>query len=504
MIGKVYLIGAGPGDPGLITVKGLEVLRKADVIVYDHLASETLLNETRPEAEWLDAGKFAGNHHMKQDEIENVMIDRAKQGKMVARLKGGDPFIFGRGGEEAVALSAAGVPFEVIPGVSSFYAAAAYAGIPVTHRKAASSFHVITGHEDPAKESSVLDYATLAQEEGTLVFLMGLSRIGTICRMLIENGKNPSAQAAVIASGTTSRQRCITAPLQDIAEYTKQEGIRPPAVLMVGEVVSLQPKIAWQQQGPLSGRRILVTASGAIAGRLGKMITDFGGEPVLLSLIDVKLLENICLKSVLEQAEARAWLVFTSRNGVQLFFEQMKKEKIDLRLLGGKRIAVIGNGTAKALEAHGFYADLIPEAACSDSLAEALCRKVKKDQAGAQVLMFRAEGASAVLSEKLQKAGIRYVDTALYRTEHQLKKAALLGQLLDDVDAVTFCSASAVDAFCGMTEGREQLPKIVCIGPVTAGAVRKKGMQADASAGKYDLNGLVQSLCDIMNKEKLK
>lgn len=255
MTGKVYLIGAGPGDPGLITLKGLEVLQKADVIVYDHLASETLLNAAGPEAEWLDAGKFAGNHHMKQDEIENVMIDRAKQGKMVARLKGGDPFIFGRGGEEALALSAAGVPFEVVPGVSSSYGAAAYAGIPVTHRKVASSFHVITGHEDPTKGNSVLDYATLAKEEGTLVFLMGLSHIDTICRMLIENGKNPFTPAAVIASGTTSRQRCVTAALQDIAECTKQEGIRPPAILMVGDVVSLQPQIAWQEQGPLSGRK---------------------------------------------------------------------------------------------------------------------------------------------------------------------------------------------------------------------------------------------------------
>lgn len=248
--------------------------------------------------------------------------------------------------------------------------------------------------------------------------------------------------------------------------------------------------------------KILVTASGAIAGRLGKMIAALGGEPALLSLIDVKLLENICLKQVLEQAEDKAWLVFTSRNGVQLFFEQMKKEKMDLRLLGGKKIAVIGIGTAKALEANGLYADLIPEEACSDSLAEALCSEIKKDQAEAQVLMFRAEEASPVLSEKLQKAGIDYVDTALYRTECQWKKAAMLRQLLDDVDAVTFCSASAVDAFCSMAERCEQLSKIVCIGPVTAKAVSEKGMRVDAAAGKYDLNGLVQSLCAIMNTEK--
>ncbi|MGN0203388.1 MAG: uroporphyrinogen-III C-methyltransferase [Coprococcus sp.] len=502
MTGMVYLIGAGPGDAGLITVKGLEALRRADVIVYDHLASESLLNETRPEAEWINAGKYAGNHRMKQGEIEQVLIERAKQGLQVARLKGGDPFIFGRGGEEALALSAAGIPFIVIPGVSSSYAAAAYAGIPVTHRRVASSFHVITGHEDPTKESSSLDYETLAREEGTLVFLMGLSRIRDICRMLIEHGKDPFTPSAVIASGTTARQQCIIAPLNEIADKTEKDGIRPPAILLVGNVAGLQPQVEWKKRGPLTGQRILVTATKAMAGRLGQLISSLGGEPVLLSLIEVRLIENLNIKPVLSQAPAGGWIVFTSRNGVQMFFEQMKNEQVDIRLLGDKKIAAMGSGTKRALEDYGYYADLIPEQSCSESLAEALCREIVQNRTDEQtaeqpkVLMFRAQEASGVLCTALDRAGIHYVDIPLYVTERQWKKAGLLNQILENVDVVTFCSASAVDAFHAMTKGQEIKGKTICIGPVTAKAACERGIRVDGQAEKYDLGGLIQCMCD--------
>lgn len=494
--GKVYLIGAGPGDTGLISMKGVEALRKADVIVYDHLASPSLLNETKDESEWIDAGKFAGHHRMRQSEIEQLLIVKAMSGCIVARLKGGDPFVFGRGGEEALALTAAGIDYEVIPGVSSAYSAPAYAGIPITHRGKASSFHVITGHEDPTKENSSLDYHILAKEEGTLVFLMGLSRLRQISERLIENGKNPQTPAAVIASGTTARQRCITADLDRIAETTEKADIQPPAILVVGDVVSLKEEVDWHQRGPLSGKKILVTATGIIAEPLAERIRELGGEPVVMSLISVKAEKMYGLKEVLVRPGKR-WLVFTSRNGVRFFFEQMKKEQIDIRSLGDSRIAVMGAGTRRELENWGCYADLMPEQSCSESLAKALCENAQYDE---EICLFRAEEASDILTKRLREKGFFVVDTPMYHTEKMWKKTALLREVLEDVDAVTFCSASAVRAFYGMTKGKPLTAKTVCIGPVTAEAAEKAGISIDKIAGQYDLEGLTAALCAILSE----
>lgn len=494
--GKVYLIGAGPGDTGLITMKGIEALKEADVVVYDHLASASLLNETKDAAEWIDAGKFAGNHRMKQSEIEQLLIEKAMAGHVVARLKGGDPFIFGRGGEEALALTAAGIDYEVIPGVSSVYSAPAYAGIPITHRGKASSFHVITGHEDPAKGESSLDYDILAREEGTLVFLMGLSRLRQISDQLIEKGKDARTPAAVIASGTTARQRCVTADLSRIAETAEEASIQPPAILVVGDVVNLKEAVDWQQPGPLSGRKILVTATEIIARPLAEYIRRLGGEPVVMSLIGVKGQEMSSIKAVLTSPGKR-WLVFTSRNGVRFFFEQMKKEQVDIRSLGDSRIAVMGAGTRKELENWGCYADLVPEQSCSESLAKALCAHAEPDEA---ICLFRAEEASDVLTKRLWEKQYRVVDIPTYRTEIMWKKRELLGEMLEDVDAVTFCSASAVSAFVQMTEGHDLVAKTICIGPVTAQAAKKEGLHIDKVAEQYDLEGLTEALCAILSQ----
>ena len=469
--GKVYLIGAGPGDTGLITMKGIEALKEADVVVYDHLASASLLNETKDAAEWIDAGKFAGNHRMKQSEIEQLLIEKAMAGHVVARLKGGDPFIFGRGGEEALALTAAGIEYEVIPGVSSVYSAPAYAGIPITHRGKASSFHVITGHEDPTKENSSLDYEILAREEGTLVFLMGLSKLHQISERLIANGKDAHTPAAVIASGTTARQRCVTGELGRIAAISEKADIQPPAILVVGDVVNLKGAVDWQQPGPLSGRKILVTATEIIARPLAEYIRRLGGEPVVMSLIGVKGQEMSSIKAVLTSPGKR-WLVFTSRNGVRFFFEQMKKEQVDIRSLGDSRIAVMGAGTRKEMENWGCYADLVPEQSCSESLAKALCAHAEPDEA---ICLFRAEEASDVLTKRLREKQYRVVDIPTYRTEIMWKKRELLREMLEDVDAVTFCSASAVSAFVQMTEGHDLVAKTICIGPVAAQAAKKAG-----------------------------
>lgn len=494
--GKVYLIGAGPGDTGLITMKGIEALKEADVVVYDHLASSSLLNETKDAAEWIDAGKFAGNHRMKQSEIEQLLIEKAMAGHVVARLKGGDPFIFGRGGEEALALTAAGIDYEVIPGVSSVYSAPAYAGIPITHRGKASSFHVITGHEDPTKENSSLDYEILAREEGTLVFLMGLSKLHQISERLIANGKDAHTPAAVIASGTTARQRCVTADLSRIAETAEEASIQPPAILVVGDVVNLKGAVDWQQPGPLSGRKILVTATEIIARPLAEYIRRLGGEPVVMSLIGVKGQEMSSIKAVLTSPGKR-WLVFTSRNGVRFFFEQMKKEQVDIRSLGDSRIAVMGAGTRKELENWGCYADLVPEQSCSESLAKALCAHAEPDEA---ICLFRAEEASDVLTKRLREKQYRVVDIPTYRTEIMWKKRELLREMLEDVDAVTFCSASAVSAFVQMTEGHDLVAKTICIGPVTAQAAKKAGLHIDKVAEQYDLEGVTEALCAILSQ----
>ena len=494
--GKVYLIGAGPGDTGLITMKGIEALKEADVIVYDHLASPSLLNTTKDEAEWIDAGKFAGHHRMKQAEIEELLIEKAMEGQTVARLKGGDPFIFGRGGEEALALTAAGIEYEVIPGVSSAYSAPAYAGIPITHRGKASSFHVITGHEDPAKGESSLDYDILAREEGTLVFLMGLSKLHQISDRLIANGKDAHTPAAVIASGTTARQRCVTGELGRIAAISEKSDIQPPAILVVGDVVSLKKEIDWQQAGSLSGKKILVTATEIIAEPLAEKIRKLGGEPVVMSLISVRAEKMYGLKEVLVRPGKR-WLVFTSRNGVRFFFEQMKKERIDIRILGICRIAVMGAGTRRELENWGCYADLLPEQSCSESLAKALCAYAEPDEA---ICLFRAEEASDVLTKRLREKQYRVVDIPTYRTEIMWKKRELLREMLEDVDAVTFCSASAVSAFVQMTEGHDLVAKTICIGPVTAQAAKKVGLHIDKVAEQYDLEGLTEALCAILSQ----
>ena len=494
--GKVYLIGAGPGDTGLITMKGIEALKEADVIVYDHLASPSLLNTTKDEAEWIDAGKFAGHHRMKQAEIEELLIEKAMEGQTVARLKGGDPFIFGRGGEEALALTAAGIEYEVIPGVSSAYSAPAYAGIPITHRGKASSFHVITGHEDPAKGESSLDYDILAREEGTLVFLMGLSKLHQISDRLIANGKDAHTPAAVIASGTTARQRCVTGELGRIAAISEKSDIQPPAILVVGDVVSLKKEIDWQQAGSLSGKKILVTATEIIAEPLAEKIRKLGGEPVVMSLISVRAEKMYGLKEVLVRPGKR-WLVFTSRNGVRFFFEQMKKEQVDIRSLGDSRIAVMGAGTRRELENWGCYADLLPEQSCSESLAKALCAHAEPDEA---ICLFRAEEASDVLTKRLREKQYRVVDIPTYRTEIMWKKRELLREMLEDVDAVTFCSASAVSAFVQMTEGHDLVAKTICIGPVTAQAAKKVGLHIDKVAEQYDLEGLTEALCAILSQ----
>ena len=486
--GKVWLAGAGPGDRHLVTQRCLSLIREADVIIYDNLASESLLNEASRTAELIYAGKRASAHHLKQEETNDLLIQKAREGKMVLRLKGGDPFIFGRGGEEAQALAEAGIEFEIVPGVSSCYSAPAYAGIPVTHRDCASSFHVITGHEGSHKEKNVLDYATLAKEEGTLVFLMGLKNLPNIMENLIENGKNPDTPVAVVQEGTTAHQKTAVGTLKTIVEEVSRMGIQTPAISIVGNVVSLKDAVSWFGQRPLSGKRVLVTATEQVAEKLCGVLEEEGAETAACSLIHTEPLGEGTYVQAMEHLEDYTWIVFTSANGVGRFFEMLlDKPGRDIRCLANIKFAVIGTGTKTALEKHGIRADFVPTRFSSKCLAEEWVQMLKPED---KVLLLRAQEASRELNQALDQAGIVYTDAPIYHTVTDMRKAEELNRILSKVDYVTFCSASAVKAFASMVDKKELDAKIICIGPVTEKAAVEAGFKVYQSAVTYTAEGI--------------
>ena len=504
--GKVWLLGAGPGDTSLLTEKCLHCLRTADVIVYDNLVSASLLNEARPDAELIYAGKRASNHHLKQEETNELLVKKALEGKNIARLKGGDPFIFGRGGEEAQELRKAGIEFEIVPGVSSSYAAAAYAGIPVTHRDYASSFHIITGHESNTKDGLALNYKLLAQEEGTLAFLMGLGNLPHITRELIAGGKAPDTPAAVIQEGTTARQRTAAGTLATIEEEVKKAGIHTPAIIIVGEVISLQEQLDWFGKGPLFGMRVLLTGTEGMCRKQQEVLKEEGAEAVSFSLIRTKRLRSEALTKAVGEltgqenpnpgtketqglpARGYTWIVFTSSNGVDFFFDEMKENQKDIRGLAGIRFAVIGSGTKEALEARGIYADFVPSRYSGrDLAAEWIPGLTRKDH----VLLLRAEEASPELTQALEQAEIPYQAIPLYTTEIDRRKEEELKRALPEVDYITFASASAVKAFVSMAGDLSGLTaKVICIGPVTERAAIKAGLSVHQSAVVYTAEGI--------------
>ena len=486
--GKVWLLGAGPGDLSLLTRKCLDCIRRADVIVYDNLGTDCALNEAREDAELIYAGKRASHHHLRQEETNRLLVEKALEGKNVARLKGGDPFIFGRGGEEAWELHKAGIEFEVVPGVSSCYAAAAYGGIPVTHREFASSFHVITGHESSGKEGPALDYATLAREEGTLVFLMGLGSLPHIAEALIANGKDPETPAAVIQEGTTARQRCVCGKLCEIAGKAREAGIKTPAVTVVGQVVSLKEELSWFGRGSLFGARILLTGTRSMCEKQREVFEKEGAEPVSLSLIRTKALVTPELDQAFDRLEAYTWIVFTSANGVELFFRYAKERKLDVRRLSFMKFAVIGQGTREALEEHGIYADFVPSRFSSADLA----REWIPQLAGSdRLLLLRAREASGELPDACRAAGISYTAVPLYGTEADERKKEALERMLSRVDYITLASASSAKAFAGMVKDPGGVrAKVICIGPVTEKAACRLGIPVYKSASVYTAEGI--------------
>ncbi len=487
---SVYLVGAGPGDARLFTEKGLDCVRRADVIIYDNLISGSILNEARLDAELIYAGKRSGSHHMKQEEISALIVEKALEGHLVVRLKGGDPFIFGRGGEEALELAKREIPFEIVPGVSSSYSVPAYAGIPVTHRGLASSFHVITGHEDGNKESSSLDYKTLAKEEGTLVFLMGLKNLDKITKNLIANGKDPKTPVAVLERGTSAAQKSVKADLAHIAEAVLKAGLQTPAISVIGPVVELKDALSWFGNGILGRKRVMVTGTRSFVREMEEAFLPLGAEVTALSLIEVRRLWNEQIETAVRQLQTYRWIVFTSGNGVELFFEMLREQGVDLRSLMQVKFAVIGRKTADALLRHGFQSDFVPSQFSGADLATEWIPTLKP---GEKVALFRAKNGSEVLPQALKKAEIDYEDIGFYENWTDLRRKEELNRMIREVDYVTIASSSAAQALAAMLEEeqRKNLPaKIISIGPYTTKTLKQLGFSVYADAVEYTAEGI--------------
>ncbi|NCC77298.1 MAG: uroporphyrinogen-III C-methyltransferase, partial [Clostridia bacterium] len=498
--GRVDLIGAGPGNVDLITLQGKHCLEQADAIVYDRLASPGFLGLAGPDAKLYPVGKKAGEQTMPQDQINDLLVALARQGKRVARLKGGDPFVFGRGGEEALHLKAHGIPFAIVPGVSSAVAVPAYAGIPVTHRGCSAAFQVISGHDSKSGDLK-LDFSRLARSDGSLVCLMGLASLPQLCQGLLAAGLDPKTPAATIQSGTTGRQRLVTATIRDLPAAVAQANLQSPAISVIGPAVALAPELAWFTPGPLQGRRIALTrarnkkATSDWAAR----IQELGGEPVELDLIRiVSLAGTPQVASALQQLRDFSWLVLTSPAGVETFMEALRLANQDIRALAHCRIAAIGAATADGLLNFGLKADYVPETFTSEALTEGLLPLLKSTD---HVLIFTAAAGSSQLADTLHDHLIPCQSVVAYQTAAIPAHAQALLQNLDRIDVITFASASSVHALAdGIAASSmisleqflaHQIP-LYCIGPMTARACEMRGLPVRAIAREASFEQLIQ------------
>ena len=476
--GIVYLVGAGPGDPGLMTRRSLELIAAADAILYDRLIPDGALDGARPDAELRYVGKEPGSPAVAQEQINELLVSLGRAGKRVVRLKGGDPFVFGRGGEEAEALAAAGVRFEVVPGVTAGIAAPAYAGIAVTHRDAASAVACGTGHEDPSKDGSAIDWEALARFPGTLVFYMGVKNLPLIAERLVAAGRSDSEPAAVVARGTLTRQRTVTATLGEIAAAVEEAAVRPPAITVVGPVAELHETLAWLERRPLHGEVVAVTRARAQASDLAERLRALGAEVVETPAIRIEPL-------AVELPEAPDLLCFTSPNGVRLYFDALAG---DARSLSGTRIAAIGPGTASALHEHGIEADVVPERFVAEGLLEALDGEPLE---GRRVLVARAAEARDTLPDGLRERGAQVEVLALYRT---LAEPLADPEALARASYVTFTSSSTVRFLLASGASPPDGARLASIGPVTSATLREHGLEPAVEAERHDIDGLVDAL----------
>lgn len=502
--GFVYIIGAGPGDPGLITVKGLRCIREADVIIYDHLVSEEILVHAKASIRLIYAGKKGGDHTLSQEEINRRLVEEARQGRTVARLKGGDPFVFGRGGEEAEVLSRAGIPFEVVPGVTSAVAVPAYAGIPLTHRGYTSTLTFVTGHEDPTKEKSDIDWQALTRM-GTLVFLMGVKNLSRIVQSLIEQGKPEETPAALIRWGTTADQQTLTGTLGDIVQKAQQSRFTPPVIFVVGGVVNLRQMLNWFEDKPLFGKGVVITRPAIQSESFAELLHEQGARVIHFPTIHIAPPQSWNkLDEALEELASFQWIIFTSANGVRFFFRRLKEKGGDVREMKGIRICTIGPATADAVEALGIRVDLVPETFISEGVVRAF---EKIDIRGSNILLPRAEVARDVIPRGLEKlgAGVRVADA--YRTiSADTDKTEFISLLKEEkVDVITFTSPSTVKGFLDIMGGDFALPervRIAAIGPITADAAKKAGLRIDIVQDQYTIPGLVSSLVNYYKRNK--
>ncbi|MFC1523478.1 uroporphyrinogen-III C-methyltransferase [Thermodesulfobacteriota bacterium] len=510
-LGKVYLIGAGPGDPELITVKGQKLLGKAEVVIYDYLASKKLLKHVPKDAEFIYAGKKGGQKHTHtQDEINEMLVERTRSGKAVVRLKGGDPFIFGRGGEEIEELVAAGLPFEVVPGVTSATAAATYAGIPITHRKYTSSVAFITGHEDPTKRDTNIAWDKISTGIGTLVFYMGIKNLPSITEKLIHYGRDPKTKVAVVRWASTPEQKTVVGTLETIAEIVREENIKPPALVVVGEVVALREIINWHENKALFGKRIMVTRTREQASELVSLLEEHGAdclERATISIAPPDSWED--LDRELDQLDQYNWLLFTSINAIKCFFARLFEKGMDTRALKGIQIGVVGRTTAETLLSYGINVDLIPKEFTGDGLADALIAQgVQKER----ILLPRAAKAREVLPDKLREAGAEVRIVPVYRNARPSGQEAALRQELEtrEVDLITFTSSSTVNHFIEMLnpvsqdELRELLSgvRLASIGPITSRTIKDKGLEVHIQPEQYTIPDLVNSIVDFFVEQE--
>ncbi|MBF0099800.1 MAG: uroporphyrinogen-III C-methyltransferase [Desulfobacterales bacterium] len=500
--GKVYIVGAGPGDPGLITVKGKTCIETADVVVYDYLASSALLTYAKSQTELIYVGKKGGDHTLPQKDINALLVTLAKQGRIVTRLKGGDPFIFGRGGEEVEALLAENIPFEIVPGVTSAIAAPAYAGIPLTHRDFTSTLGIVTGHEDPTKKESQLHWDAIAKGMGTIVFLMGVKNLPHIVQSLITHGRSPDTPIALVRWGTTPQQMTVSGTLATIVEKVNQSGLTAPCVIVVGDVVRFREQMKWFENRPLFGKTIVITRAREQASELSEKLTQLGAYCIEFPVIQIMPAETDDLDKAMLNLAQYHWLVFTSVNGVSYFFDRLFKLGKDVRSLHHIKTACIGPATANRLLSFGIQSDIIPESYRAESIIDAFKNESISER---RILLPRAAEARPILPVELSRMGAHVDEVIAYRTVNSNEHVDSISERLENgqIDVITFTSSSTVKHFATLLQQRfstetihDLLKKtvIASIGPITSETAERAGIPVHITASKYTIDGLIDAI----------
>ena len=500
-IGKVWLVGAGPGDIGLFTRKGMEVLEQAEVVVYDSLVGQGVLSQIPEHTRKIYVGKRASNHTMPQEQINEVLLEEAKKGYRVVRLKGGDPFLFGRGGEELELLEENGIPFEIVPGVTSPLAVPAYNGIPVTHRDYCSSVHIITGHKRAGKEYDI-NFQALVEAKGTLVFLMGVTALPDICKGLLDGGMDPSMPAAILQQGTTSRQRRVVATVSTLPEEAKKQGIQAPAVIVVGQVCSLADRFAWYEELPLAGCKVLVTRPRDLSSVMASRLRRQGAEVLELPAIATKPVEDLSkIKEICGRLEEFQWIVFTSPTGVKVFFHQLQELEVDIRRLGKLSVAALGEGTSKELKKRGIFPDLMPEVFEGEALGHALAEEASP---GERIFLPRASMGNPKLVEILEEAKLVVEEVATYDTIYETQDLIDLAEEFENgtIDCAVFTSSSSVHGFSKAVKDLDfSKVRAACIGRQTQAKADELGMKTYV-AEKASIDSVVELVRHMAEEER--